>query len=88
MHNTDPFPLSPKEWDDIAAIRDVRENWGLDTNENGLALADRAYGARFNFVSGMPGYCGDLYVVSGDALSAPPMMLIRRDGHLLAVTDF
>ena len=36
------------------------------------------YGVKFDFVSGSPGYVGDLFILLGDALS-DPMTLIRDD---------
>jgi hypothetical protein len=88
MHNTAPIPLSSSEWDEIASVPYVRESWGLHSDETGTSLAQSAYGTKFDYVSGSPGYCGDLYIVAGDALSAPPVMLIRRDGDLVPVTEF
>ena len=44
-----------------------------------------AYGVKFSYSGGMmPGYVGDLYIVSGDALGAP-FSLIREDGKLVVV---
>jgi hypothetical protein len=90
MLNTQPSPLSSAEWDEVAGVREVREDWGLQSADHGAALASVAYGARFDFVSGSPGYVGDMFVIVGDGLSAPPMVLIRdrTTGSLLPVTDY
>jgi hypothetical protein len=88
MHDSTPYGLTTAEWDEVAAVEEVRENWGFFKGETGADLAQCTYGARFNFCTGMPGYSGDLFVVAGDGLSAPPMTLIRRDGRLRALTDF
>lgn len=88
MHNNMPVSPSSSEWDEIAAVREVREDWGLEPGEIGSDLAGRTYGAKFDFVSGSPGYRGDLFVVAGDALSAPPMMLIRSDAGSLTPVEF
>jgi hypothetical protein len=42
------------------------------------------YGMRFDFVSASPGYVGDLYILSGDALGEP-YTLIRRNDVLVLV---
>lgn len=42
-------------------------------------FANAVYGVKFDFTSGGPGYCGDMFILMGDALSAPPMVLIRDD---------
>lgn len=60
----------------------IRESWGLEGNETPEEFADMAYGVKFDFVSGSPGYVGDLYILQGDALGEP-MTLIRKDGELV-----
>lgn len=77
MHNQNPVPLTPEEWDEVATVREVREGWGLDAEEHGAYLAPLAYGVKFDFVSGTPGYVGDMFIIAGDGLSAPPLVLIR-----------
>lgn len=37
------------------------------------------YGAKFNFISGGPGYVGDLYLLQGNAITEVPPMVLRRD---------
>lgn len=85
-HENDPVPLSQAEWNEVAALSRVREDWGLEDDDTGAHLSAIAYGAKFRFVSGSPGYVGDLFIIAGDALSAPPMMLTRNaDGGLREV---
>jgi len=61
----------------------VQEAWGLDEEETADMFASHVYGVKFHFVSGGPGYIGDLYILQGDALSeVPPMALIRRNGTI------
>ncbi len=44
-------------------------------------------GVKFDFASSMaPGYVGDLYILQGDALGEP-IVLIRKDGILLVVVS-
>lgn len=57
----------------------VREAWGLGDDADAGDFSSRVYGARFNFVSGGPGYVGDLFVLQGDALSEVRPMSLRRD---------
>jgi len=57
----------------------VREAWGLGDDPDPSEFASIVYGARFNFVSGGPGYVGDVYVLQGDALTEAPPLVLRRD---------
>jgi hypothetical protein len=42
-----------------------------------------AYGVKFAFHSGSPGYVGDLYILQGDCLTGdPPCVFIRRHGAI------
>ena len=59
----------------------IRESWGLEENETPEQLATMVYGVNFNFVSGTPGYVGDMYILHGDSLGEP-MTLIRKNGTL------
>lgn len=85
MYNRNPMPLTRQEWDEVAEVPEVRMGWGLAPDERGPALASVGYGTRFDFISGGPGYVGDFFVIAGDALSAPPMVLIRNDDRSLRV---
>ena len=69
-----------QEWKELMQVPAIRESWGLD-DETPEQFAGMAYGVKFDFVSGAPGYVGELYVLQGDALGEP-MTLIRRDGKL------
>jgi hypothetical protein len=77
-----PYALSKAEWREIANLPDVREAWGLN-EETGEDFAEIAYGVKFKFVSGHPGYIGDLYILQGDTLTDdPPWQFIREGGKL------
>jgi hypothetical protein len=78
-----PHRISIPEWQEIILVPEIRESWGLD-DETPEQFAEMAYGVHFDFVSGGPGYAGDLYVIHGDALGEP-MTLIRRAGRLAVV---
>jgi hypothetical protein len=83
---TQPYPLTPAEWNEIGAIVAVRQSWGVEGGEKFTEFAaDNIYGVKFNFHSGSPGYVGDLYILQGDALTGdPPLVLIRnRSGKLI-----
>ena len=77
-----PHELSTAEWREIMQVPEVREAWGLQDDETPEEFSDIAYGVRFDFSSGIaPGYVGDLYILSGDALGEP-FTFIRSAGKL------
>ena len=64
----------------------VREAWGLEDDVSSGDFAGSVYAPKFDFVSGSPGYVGDLYILQGDALTGySPMVLWRADDGTLAV---
>jgi hypothetical protein len=65
-------------------LPEVRESWGLEGDETPAEFSEIAYGARVDFVSGGPGYVGDLYILCGDALDEP-LTLIRKGNALIVV---
>ena len=71
----------------MIALPEIREAWGLDDTTTATDFAASVYAAKFHFVSGGPGYCGDLYILHGDALGAPSMVLTRDDTGALEVVD-
>jgi hypothetical protein len=78
-----PKEISSAEWKEIVQLPVIRESWGLQDDEGPEQFADMVYGVKFDFVSGIaPGYVGDLYILHGDALSEP-MVLIRQDRDLV-----
>ena len=79
-----PQEISIAEWKEIMQLPEVHEAWGLE-DETPEEFADMVYGVKFRYSSGMmPGYAGDLYIVSGDALGEA-FSLIREDGKLILV---
>jgi len=82
----DPQKLSPAEWEELMQMPVIKESWGIEEGETAEDFAAMVYGVRFDFVSGMaPGYVGELYILHGDALGEP-MVLIRKDRHLVVVS--
>ena len=77
--------LSPSEWQEIVAIPEVREGWGLDDDVSVDHFKSLVYGAKFDYVTGGPGYFGDLYIIQDDSLEAP-LTFVRRDGALKLVS--
>jgi len=79
-----PQSISLTEWKEIIQLPVIRESWGLEEDETPEQFAEIVYGVKFDFVSGSPGYVGDLYILQGDSL-VEPMVLIREDGHFVVV---
>jgi hypothetical protein len=77
-----PQDISLEEWKEIIKVPEVHDSWGLEDDETPEHFAEMVYGVKFSFSPGMmPGYRGDLYILHGDALGEP-MVLIREDGRL------
>ena len=76
-----PQVLSKEEVEEISKIDFVRESWGArDAKEMEQIFDDSIYAVKFDFVSGSPGYVGDLYILQGDVLTGDtPVVLIRND---------
>jgi hypothetical protein len=80
-----PKALSIEEWEEIMEIPEVKDSWGLSGDETPEEFSEMVYGAKFHFVPMTgPGYVGDLYVLSGDAIGEP-FTLIRKDNKLVVV---
>jgi hypothetical protein len=61
-----PQEISRAEWDEIITIPEIREAWGLETDETVETFTSTTYGVKFNYMNGGPGYIGDLYLILGD----------------------
>jgi hypothetical protein len=79
---TKPIEISLAEWAEIIKVREVQEGWGFENDMTAEEFSGRVYGVKFDFLSGGPGYAGDLYILQGDALEQP-LLLIRREGVLV-----
>jgi hypothetical protein len=83
-----PYEISPLEWDEIMSVPVVREIWNLDGDGTAEEFYQMVYGVKFQFVSGSPGYVGDLYILQGDVLTGDaPLILGWYDGTLQPVYD-
>jgi hypothetical protein len=81
MEDTKPYPLNPAEWKEMMANPVIRKSWGIEANNTTLdEFSPQVYAAKFNFVSGSPGYIGDLFILQGDHLTGDAPMVLRRDG--------
>ena len=84
MHDPNPKQLTKAEWRELGSLTVVRESWGLETDQDPLDLASLAYGAKFDFVSGSPGYIGEIYILVGDSLDEPMAFQRDKSGGLIA----
>jgi hypothetical protein len=81
MDDMKPYPLTPAEWKEIMAFPTVRDAWGLEIDDTSEGFSSMVYGVKFKFVSGSPGYVGDLFILQGDALTDAGPMVLRRGGN-------
>jgi hypothetical protein len=79
MEDTKPFPLTPAEWKEIMTVEVIRESWGIEDDTSPDKFASQVYAAKYNFVSGSPGYVGDLFVLQGDVLTGDHPFVLYRD---------
>jgi len=81
--NTKPKKITAKEWAEIIRVPAVMEPWGIDDHDplyipTPKEFSETVYGVKFDFISGSPGYCGDLYIIHGDYVGERPLVLIRN----------
>ncbi|HEX3799306.1 MAG TPA: hypothetical protein VH413_11440 [Verrucomicrobiae bacterium] len=81
-----PYEISLSEWHEIIQMPEIRDAWGLEPEETLENFCSMVYGVRFDFVCGGPGYVGDVFILLGDTLEAP-FILIRRKGILEILKD-
>ncbi len=81
MPSHEPMHLSDSEWREIGAIPEVREGWGIGDDASVDDFRSQVYGVKFDYITGGPGYAGDLYIIQGDSLQ-PPLAFIRQNGVL------
>ena len=81
MENSKPHPLTLKEWNEIMAVPVILESWGIEDDLSPVDFSAQVYAAKFHFVSGSPGYIGELFVLQGDVLTGDTPMVLRRDDN-------
>jgi hypothetical protein len=81
MEDTKPYPLTLAEWKEIMTIAAIRESWGLADDATPADFAAEVYAVKFNFVSGSPGYVGDLFILQGSHLTGDAPFVLRRDDN-------
>lgn len=85
--DTNPHPIESTEWKELMEVPAVRDAWGIGDDMTSDEFKSLVYGAKFNYVSGGPGYIGDLFILQGDALTDRPPVVLKRDrqGKLIAL---
>ena len=63
------------------AIPAIRESWGIEDDTTPADFAAEVYAAKFNFISGSPGYVGDLFILQGSHLTGDAPFVLRRDDN-------
>ncbi|MEI6534046.1 MAG: hypothetical protein WCN98_01810 [Verrucomicrobiaceae bacterium] len=76
-----PTEISMLEWKEIMSLSYVEEGWGIDDTTTPEEFAAQVYGVKFQYCSGSPGYVGDLFILQGDTLESP-VVIIRKSGVL------
>lgn len=86
--DTNPHPIASAEWKELMTVAAVRDAWGIGDNMTVDEFESLVYGAKFNYVSGGPGYVGDIFILQGDALTEHCPIVLKRNkqGKLTAVT--
>jgi hypothetical protein len=79
MEDKKPYSLTPAEWKEIMAIPAIRESWGIGEDTTLADFSSQVYAAKFNFISGSPGYVGDLFILQGDTLTGDAPFVLLRD---------
>lgn len=84
--DTNPHPITPAEWKELMEVPAVRDAWDIGDDMTVDEFESLVYGAKFNYVSGGPGYVGDLFILQGDALTEQSPMVLRRDKEGKVIT--
>lgn len=84
--STKPLELTEEDKSEIASMEAVREMWGAKNDPEFLALFEGSiYAVKYEYVSGGPGYAGDLIVLTGDGDYSEHVTLIRKNRNLRVV---
>ncbi len=65
----------------------IREAWGIERDTTSDEFSSLVYAVKIKFVSGSPGYVGDLVILQGDHLTKNAPMVLRRgdSGELIVL---
>jgi hypothetical protein len=74
--------ISIDEWKEILNIPWVREAAGLNPEHVARWASNSLYGVKYDLASIEPGEVGDAYVICGDRLERP-ILIVRRNGEWL-----
>lgn len=88
MNTHQPRVPLPKDWADLAGNPTVRHAWGLADDERGEDLAAVCDNAKFDFVTGGPGWAGELIMLHDDAFGGPPFVFARSPGGTLELVTY
>jgi hypothetical protein len=86
MYVNKPEDIPLAEWREIMEVQEVKESWGL-TDETPEEFAANVYAVKFHFISGSPGYVGDLYIIQGDTLTGDAPFVLTREGGAFHVIN-
>lgn len=86
MNNSNPISVSNEEFREILDVTEVREGWGLSDDDGPELARNIIYAAKFDFVSGFPGYVGDVFVLLGDSLESPVVLIRDETGALQSIS--
>ena len=86
MHDNNPVFMAPSDWKELFAIQHIKDMWGIEPHETWEMWKSVVYVSKFDFISGSPGYVGDMFLIMGDHLTGPPLCIIRdRESQLLTL---
>lgn len=87
MRPTDPIKLSVDEKKEIAMREKLWERSGVENADDMLDVLDQSYCVKFSFMSGGPGYYGDLFIIQPDTLDGAPISLTRGQNRKLVEVE-
>ena len=91
MSDKRPEALTDGEWVELHRHPAIRELWAMH-DEHCATVEDWksvVYAVRFDFMSGSPGYCGDVFILQGDHLTgAAPIVVTRNQDRSLSITSW
>lgn len=93
MENAKPESLTDEDFEQLADIKEVSEGFGIEGSyiqetkqmSKGKELKMSCYGAKWDFVSGTPGYVGPIACIFSDG--AVPMMFKKVEGKWTLATE-